>query len=116
MVWVLLLGYSLFLVGKSTYQNYQMSKNIVALKAQIAELEQTKRNLELSLIFYQSNSFKEVEVRRRLNLKGKDEHVVAIPWADTDASLGIVTTPVKTSPSPPPAPYIAWWQLFFGSK
>lgn len=113
MLWVAIISYSAFLVGHSTYENYQLSKDIEKKKQEIQELKEIKKNMQLSLIFYQSNSFKEIEARRRLNLKGPGEHVVALPQFKTEPTLSIVapsfTDQSKSSLLPP---YLAWWNLF----
>src|SRR6266540_449436 len=110
MVWVFILGYGVFLVAQSTYQNYKMNRDIQSHKKQIALLEKNKKSLSLDLVYYQSNAYKEVEARRRLNLKGLDEHVVALPQATSEPVLSIVTS-IQRAAVPPKAlvPYIAWW-------
>ncbi len=117
MVWLLLVSYCLFLVGRSTYKNYQINKDITRQKDVVASLESQKHNLELSLFYYHSNSYKEVEARRRLNLKGKDEHVVALPQATTEPVLAIVTQRQIKASAPRPNPiYLQWWLAFFGTE
>src|SRR5688572_1595978 len=87
MVWVVIIAYSLFLVGKSTYQNYRMNREIDVYKEKITQLERVKHNLQLTLLYYGSKSYKEVEARRRLNLKGRDEFVIALPQAKSEPVL-----------------------------
>ncbi len=122
MLWVLVFGYGVFLIGQSTYQNYHISQEIAAEKNQINELQKTNHLLELSLIYFQSNAFKEVQARQWLGLKGKDEHVVALPLAKTEAQLSIVVpeTGASASPTAEHAPTLsppkAWWKLFFGKE
>jgi hypothetical protein len=117
MVWVFIIGYGVFLVGQSTYQNYKMNKDIQSAKSQILELEHQNKSYQLALIYYKSNAYKEIEARRRLNLKGKDEHVVALPQAMSEPSRTVVTGVIKHTSSPTVfAPYLAWWNLFFSKE
>ncbi len=116
MIWAVIVGYSLLLVGKSTYQNIKINKDIEIEKQQIKQLEQKKSNLELALVYYQTKSFKETEARQRLNLQSADEHVVALPQASSEPSFIIVTTDDHTTnkaDTTTTPPYLAWWRLFF---
>lgn len=114
MVWFIVVGYSIFLVGKSTYDNYQFNRDIATEQAQIAQLEKEQEAIKLSLIYYRSNSFKEVEARRRLGLKGKDEFVVALPAAASEPAFAIPSLLEKQSTPSQLTPYQSWWNLFFG--
>ncbi len=122
MVWVLLVAYGLFLVGQSTYQNYRVTQDIALQKKHITELQQMNHTLELSLLYYRSTAFKEVAARQWLGLKGKEEHVVALPFAATEPQLAIAIT--AAAPATDSAagqsgalpPYKNWWNLLFGPK
>ena len=117
MLWLLIGGYGLFLVAQSTYNNYTMNKEIDLQKSRIADLEHERKSRQLSLLYFKSNSYKEIEARRRLNLKGPDEHVFALPEATTEPVLAIATSGIKkTETQATAAPFVAWWQLFFGKK
>lgn len=114
-IWVLVFVYGGVLVAGSTYQNYAMNRDIIEQRARIATLEKEKQELELALIYYRSNAFKEIEARRRLNLKGPDEHVVVLSDAVTEAAVGQLEIKKTTDPTPLPlSPAQAWWNLFFG--
>lgn len=116
LVWGIIIGYGVFLVGRSTYQNYRVNRDIDDYRQKIALLEKTQGILHLSLIYYRSSSFKEAEARWRLNLKGKDERVVALPAATTVPSLNIALPAPINRTRVDIQPFTAWWQLFFGSK
>lgn len=115
-VWATIIGYSLFLVGRSTYQNYSMNHEISIQKKRVTELQRAKSLQELALIYYKSNAFREVEARRRLNLKGVDEFVVALPQASTEPRLTIASVSVTTSQEPQLTPAQAWWHVLFVSQ
>ncbi len=115
MIWTLVILYAIVLVGRSTYQNYGTNREIEAQKNRITELEKNNQLLQLSLIYYRSKAFQEVEARRRLGLKGKDEHVIALPEAKTEPSLSIALAKSNQSVvSRSTPPYLAWWVFFFG--
>src|SRR3989344_4820268 len=116
MFWALLIVYAGLLVGRSMYQNFSMNREIDSHKKQITKLETIKRENELALVYYRSSAFREIEARRRLNLKGPDEHVVVltkrsdqqVPAIHGSSSLRPETVPLK--------PWQTWWQLIFESK
>jgi hypothetical protein len=116
LVWGIIVGYGVFLVGRSTYQNYRVNRDIDDYREKIALLEKSQAILHLSLIYYRSASFKEAEARWRLNLKGKDERVVALPLATTVPSLNIALPVAVNTREAKIKPSAAWWQLLFGSK
>ncbi len=117
MVWTLLIAYSLFLVGRSTFNNYKIKKDIDKEKIAVHEQEQKKKTLELSLIYYRSAAYQEIEARRRLGLKGKDEHMVGLPQATTEPQFFVASAKKRQADAPEPLkPYQAWWQLFFGEE
>jgi len=75
--------YILFLLGKSLFTNYQLRQSIQKLNEQIATLEQQKEDLNNLIVYYKSDSFKELEARRKLGLKRPDEKVYIVSGATT---------------------------------
>ena len=73
--------YTLFLLGKSLFTNYELRQSIQKLNEQIATLEQQKKDLNNLILYYQSDSFKELEARRKLGLKKPDEKVYLVSTA-----------------------------------
>jgi hypothetical protein len=119
MIWITLVAYCVALVGQTTYQNFRRNQDISYYKQEIIDLERKKRILELSLVYYKSNAYKEIEARSQLNMKGKDEHVVAIPQATTEPSLTLAVAPdrpTRYALEIKLPPYKAWWKLFFGRE
>ncbi len=116
LIWLVVIGYGLFLVVTSTAQNYRMNREINTQKDHIKTLEQRNILLKLALVYYRSNSYKEIEARRLLGVKGKDEHVVALPQANTAATLGVADASAQPQSSAGLPPYLAWWRLFFGPR
>lgn len=77
----LLIIYILFLLGRSVWQNYTLKQSIDKLSEQITTLDGEKKTLENLNVYYQSESFKELEARRKLNMKLADEKVFFIASA-----------------------------------
>lgn len=75
--------YILFLLGKSLFINYQLRQSIQKLNEQIATLEQQKKDLNNLIVYYKSDSFKELEARRKLGLKRPDEKVYIVSGTTT---------------------------------
>lgn len=73
-----LLGYISFLLYQAVYFNYQTSQKIKSLKSDIAELNEQKEKLEDLIIYYQTDTFAELEARKKLGLKMPGEKVVKV--------------------------------------
>ena len=71
--------YLIFLLGRTFYHNFQLKRGIEKLEGQIVTLEEQKKDLANLNLYYQSDAFKELEARRKLNLKRVDEKVVILP-------------------------------------
>lgn len=117
MVWMLLIGYSLILVVRGMYQNYSINAEISRHKQVITALEKQKREKELALVYYKSTAFRELEARKRLNLKGEGEKVVALK-KHNDVRLPIVerSDVDKLNSIKPPVPWQTWWELLFSTN
>jgi hypothetical protein len=119
MIWIALVGYCFALVGQTTFQNFRRNRDISYYRQQILDLERQKRILELALVYYKSNAYKEIEARSEFNMKGKDEHVVALSKATTEPSLTLAVAPERIEETPKEKkrkPSAAWIQLFFGKE
>lgn len=109
---VLILVYLIFLTGRSAYYNFQTNQEVKQFKTEIETLEVENQNLQNLIAYYQTQSFKEKEARKKLGLVKPDEKVVIISKEPP---------PVKVpSPAPSEEPqkpnWQLWWQLFFGQK
>ncbi len=106
---------------RSVNSNYSVSRHIRTLTSQI-ELERDRQTIVKEAIsYYQSDTYKELEARRRLGLARPGETLVLVP-DNRD-----VITPGQTMPTSPSdhrsdarrswdeqPPYEQWWLLFFG--
>lgn len=82
LVFILLIIYVLFILGRSIYKNYQTNKKISDLENTITQLEQERVYLQNIVLYYQSDSFKDLEARRKLNMKKSGEKVMAVQPQD----------------------------------
>jgi cell division protein FtsB len=73
-----IVGYTAFVLFQSIYFNYQASQKIKDLKLQFAELDQKKLSLEALIAYYQTDTFRELEARKKLGLKMPGEKVVKV--------------------------------------
>lgn len=76
---VIALAYLLLNLGIALNKNYATSSSIRSLKASITELEQRIAHLHNQLVYLQSTSYRELELKRRLGLKRIGETAVLVP-------------------------------------
>jgi len=72
------LGYFIFLTQKVVAQNYATNNKIAEMQDEIDILELEKQYLANLNIYYSSDTYKELEARRKLGLKKPGEKVVRI--------------------------------------
>lgn len=113
----------LFLLGRSLWQNWDLKRSINKLQEQIAVLNQQKKDLENLNLYYRSDSFRELEARKKLGLKKPGEKVVILPAATpsaTTVSPGNFSEELNkekesiagvVAPSKIPN-WLLWWQYF----
>lgn len=78
-LWLTVLVYLAVTVGRAINKNYQSHRQARGIEQDIAQLNDQIRRQELLNIYYQSDTFKELEARRRLGLKRPGEKVVIVP-------------------------------------
>lgn len=115
---VALIGYIGYTVSLAVYKNYQTNQKINSLKADILKLEEEIGELKNLIVYYQTDSFKELEARRRLGLKGQGEKMIILPkdlikeeMLTDDSEVGLVEKPSEESVSN----YQLWWEFIFNN-
>ncbi len=112
---LLVVIYVFFSVGRNVLKNYQMNQKINGLKEQIAVLDRQKAYLQNLMIYYRTDTYKELKAREELGYQKADEHVLSVPVEKEEQSL---TEPnhFVTAPEAPPviANYQKWFNYFFG--
>jgi len=76
---VALASYFLVLAGQSVYKNYQTRQQTSDLQKQLVTAQKEDTRLQAMLVYYQTDSFKEKELRRTLLLQEPGEKVFALP-------------------------------------
>jgi len=114
----LLLLYTFVMLGRVIYLNYQLNKKTDQMKSDIAKIQQQNKNLANLNIYYQSDSFKEVEARRTLGLVKPGEKVALVPTelAPTDFNTSVQSQAAQIAPKEKVVinkNYQLWWQYFF---
>ena len=74
-----LVAYFLFLTYRAVAFNYNTNKKINSLQQEIALIDAEKQYLENLNVYYNTDTYKELEARRKLGLKKAGETVIAIP-------------------------------------
>ncbi len=67
-----------FSLGKETYRNYQIEKEIQALEEEISSIEKNNDNLTHLIEYFKTESYQEKEARQKLGLQKEGEKVVVI--------------------------------------
>lgn len=104
--------YLLYSVGASVYSNYRSQQDIKAAESRIAELKLEKERLQSLLVYYNTTSYQEIELRRRLLLKKPGETVVALrgdhPLTELSANQKIDT--------PATPAWRQWYNYYFNPQ
>lgn|SRR3990167_7584699 len=111
-----IIGYVLFGIGKSIWKNYQMSQKIEEEKLEITKIGSENKTLENMIIYYQTDSYKELEARRKLGYKKPGENVLIIPELSTlnSQEIQIPTSKNSKNQETPTPNFIKWWQYVIG--
>lgn len=73
-----LVVYTFIMLGRSVWTNWQLQRQIAEIDANVVSIQKQNKDLENLILYYQSDSFREVEARRKLGLKKPDETVVNV--------------------------------------
>jgi cell division protein FtsB len=113
----ILILYVFFIMFRSVWMNWKLNQQISLIKKQIETTKEQNRNLENLIVYYQSDSFKEVEARRKLGLKKPGEKVIAVPaktyvnyQAETEAEKQRLSESDDVDDLPN---WKAWYQFLF---
>lgn len=109
---ILLVIYFSFLTGKSIYGNWKSNQEAKKIKTEIELLEVENKNLKDLIAYYQTESFKEKEARRKLGLVKPDEKVVIIS-KEPPAQESQISKPKEEDLMPEKPNWQLWWDFFF---
>ena len=104
------------MLGRSIYLNYQLKKQAEEIKREIAKIEKQNKDFQNLILYYKSESFREVEARRKLDLKKLGETVVILPKKEARDFTGEikadeVNVSAKSETKIEPN-YVLWWRYF----
>lgn len=109
--------YVFIILGRSIWLNWVLKNEIDHMKQEIILLSQQNTDLENLIIYYQSDSFKELEARAKLGLKKPGETVVSIPvrkFQDYEAETANDRTAISGTSNKTKDPnWVAWWKYIF---
>lgn len=94
--------------------NYQSEKEIASIKKEIADLKLKKARLEALIAYYNTDAYKEKELRKRLLLKRPEEYVIAFPEEERRKKKGESSNTKQISE--PVRPNWQKWLDYFGSS
>ncbi len=100
-------------LGEAYYRERQVQKEIDSLKNEIESFEKDNYKLSQLAEFYKTDEWKEIEARKRLNMKKEGESLVIITEPD-DSNGKALSAEIDSSENLPN--YVKWWNYFFASK
>lgn len=100
-------------LGKEYYRERQIQKEIDSLKNEIKSFEKDNYKLSQLAELYKTDEWKEVEARKRLNMKKEGEGLVIITEPN-DSNGKVLSAEINLDKNPPN--YVKWWNYFFASK
>lgn len=83
------------LAGQAVVRNYQSQQDTKHLEDQLTKLAQERDQLRALVVYYNTDSYKEKELRRALLLKQKDEKVYALPESSENVAELTTEAPNK---------------------
>ncbi len=113
----LLIIYTFFMLGRSIWKNYQLKKETLRIQGEIDKITQQNKDLNNLILYYQSDSFREVEARKKLSLKKEGEKVVNFPLKQSaDFQSEVQSQQQNIAPvnkkEPSQANWQFWWDYF----
>lgn len=114
--WQVIIGllgiYLIFLVYQALSFNYQASKKIKDLKKEVSSLELKKNQLEDLIVYYKTDTFMELEARKKLGFKKAGENVLVVKTLESENQQKKTTT-IEGEKS---APNYSLWIKFFNNQ
>jgi cell division protein FtsB len=109
LVWLALVIYMMFTVGRLAFRNYQLNSDEKRLRTEISTLSVEIQDLKNKIVYFQSDSYKEKMLRARMNMQKEGEKVVVIT-PEPKAQASVDEESKKKNLSNPEK----WWDFFIG--
>jgi len=100
-------------LGKEYYRERQIQKEIDSLKNDIESFEKDNYKLSQLVELYKTDEWKEIEARKRLNMKKEGESLIIITEPN-DSNGKVLSANIDLDINLPN--YVKWWNYFFASK
>lgn len=114
---LLVILYILYNLGYSIFSNYKVNEKIIGTTTDINSLKQENELLKNQNLYYQTNTFKELEARRKLGMKADGENVIITPdnkdQSDLPDNLSAQGENIQNKTKVVPN-YVKWWQYMMG--
>lgn len=104
--------YIFVLLGQTVKRNYDLSKQIDTLSAQIAQLQDQKDELAFSIQYYKTDSFRQREARAKLGFQAPGESVISLP----QSTAAPVPTPSAIKVFKTKSNFRQWIDFFTGAS
>lgn len=107
---VLIVIYMAFLTGREALANFYQSKQLYKIESDNNYIAQKNQQSAYLLEYYKTETYAELEARKHLNLKKKDENVAVAAVDMVDAQLN--DSEIETNRQAKPN-YKKWWDFLF---
>lgn len=115
---LLVILYILFNLGRSIFGNYQVNEKILTVNNEITDLANQNQMIKNQNLYYQTNTYKEIEARRKLDLKKEGETVVIVPENSDKTDTINISDPTNNNNSSKKIViipnHVKWWNLLIG--
>ncbi|MCL5093555.1 MAG: septum formation initiator family protein [Patescibacteria group bacterium] len=105
MIGIFLFIYLVVMLGRTTYLNYNSSKQVKNLKSEIEALKEQNKKLADELEYLKSPAYIEKVARQRLGLKKPGEEVMVV--VPDESGERVENKPEKPN-------YLKWWDYILG--
>ncbi len=110
---LILVIYIFIILVDENSKNYKLRQQAAALEAQNTQLQADITNLQNKITYYNSNDYKELVARQKLNLQAPGESVVIVPHTSSNNDSSSTTN--QTSQTASKSKFQQWLDFLFGS-
>jgi len=117
-VWLIVLAvYFGVLATQSFLRSYQSQQDVSSLQQQLSDAEKQKEKLQALVTYYETDDYKEKQLRSQLLLKMPGEKVYALPESSLSQAQDDVVSSQTHATTVENLPYWQQWaQYLFGGK
>ncbi len=113
-LFIVIIIYLAFILSRSLWQNYNVNQEIKELEQEVLILEERNQRLKNLVLYYQTDSYKEKEARRKLLMKMPGEKVLALPEVEYSHEEPEETKQEKDQDQYQEPNYKLWLKYIFG--